>query len=293
MVTGRIPPPQIPGDDWYAQLQRTSIAAAESRFYGRHQPTLSVDLVDKPALGALDTATVTQAIQGATARLRMVMTTPERTRVTSEMLQEARLIPLRQVGAVMVFGFADSHRPGPNDLISQPLESATEAAARVLIELLPSTSEDDTALDAVLAQDVGVRTAVDQVVQAVKDVHAGLHMKLVDETTIEGLLTHAQADVLGDSLQEIDRVTTTETVEGNLDGLRTQRRIFYLLEGSGREIHGGITPDPSLMEAVRKYVGQDVRATLEKEILVNKAGRRRQPSYRLVSLSPVTALFDD
>ena len=79
--------------------------------------------------------------------------------------EKAQLIQRGQSGATIVFEVRRNRTP-PNGLNLVDVGTATEAALHELVEVLPETSEDDTALDAILGQSIPVRLAVSALVDA-------------------------------------------------------------------------------------------------------------------------------
>ena len=279
-------------------MAKSSLLAADSKFYGDSlESLLRVDLQGSRTLGAFDTAKISMAIQDATAKLAHILKEPteERTQSRKTDRQEALLIPRAQLGRSMFFGFPPA--PESIDLSLLPelaIRSWSEMAALELCSILPSSREDDGALDALTSQRATVRSAVSDIVHAVTDIATGigLDFTVAGHEPVHSEMTVDQAEVLADTFKERRTDRRIEQVPGQLDGLRTRRRIFYLELGSGEELHGAIGPDPLLMEQIKENLGRSVVATLESERVETLDGRRGRLKYRLVALEPRVGLFD-
>jgi hypothetical protein len=83
--------------------------------------------------------------------------------------------------------------------------------------------------------------------------------------------------------------TTTITMTGRLDGVRTRRRIFYLELESGAEVYGAV--DLELLEDIRVNLNQKVIATLEEQRITPLTGKRSRPYYRMVRIDSPRTIF--
>lgn len=289
----------VRGSSWAEDAARSSLRAAEAKFYRETQePMLRVDIGGHRTLGAYDTATVAIALQTATAKLGHLILDPgrERTQSRKSDREDALLVPKMQLGRSLIFGFPS---PGPDsetsmfpDLPASP--SLSQAAALELCSILPSSGEDDAALDALISQRVTVRSAINDIVEAVNETATGLQLELtvMGQEKVHSEVSVDQAGVLRDTLKETRTDRRTEEMVGRLDGVRTRRRIFYLELETGEEIHGAIGPDSILMAKIREGLDRTVVATIESERVETNAGHRGRPSYRLIGLEPAKGLFD-
>lgn len=289
----------VRGSSWAEEAARSSLRAAEAKFYPEpREPMLRVELGGQRTLGAFDTATVSMALQTATAKLGHLILDPghERTQSRKSDREDALLIPKMQLGRSLFFGFAAS---GPNtetslfpDLPATP--SLSQAAALELCSILPSSGEDDAALDALISQRVTVRSAINDIVEAVNETATSLHLELsvIGHESVHSEVSVDQAAVLRDTLKETRTDRRSEEMVGRLDGVRTRRRIFYLELETGEEIHGAIGPDSVLMAKIRESLDRTVVAIVESERVETIAGHRGRPTYRLIGLEPVKGLFD-
>lgn len=284
------------GDTWLDQIARASLRAAEAKFFPGHpRPMLTVAL-DDPGADSWETARMTLAVQNATAKIAHLITDPKTQTSQARRVyrEKAPLMPRGQSGATIYFGF-----PTPEfDPVSDPLfdlriATLPEQAAVDLIGLLPTDRADDRAVDAVLARRVTERSAINDLVRAIQDVHAGASFSFTDHVgrTATSVLSQDQAAVLEDALRQTTLDRKTITLTGLLDGMRTHRRLFYLVDEGGREISGGIDTDQ--LPDVRDHIGEQVVATVEEVTTVAKSGRRSHPSYRLLSLARPGELFDE
>ena len=70
-----------------------------------------------------------------------------------------------------------------------------------------------------------------------------------------------------------------------MDGMRTQRRVFFILENdTGKEYQGAI--EEHQLEEVRDAINTQVRARLIKAVQIRADGSHGRPSYRLLGLIP-------
>jgi len=289
----------IHGKSWLDEAARSSLRAADSKFFGAtSDPLLRVEMRGPRRIGVHDTAVVAIAIQDATAKLGHVIRNPhqEWTQVRKKDRELALLIPRGQSGSTLFFGFPPpEEEQGESLLPEHDGPSLSETATRELLEILPGSSEDDAALDAVLGQRTTVRSAVSDIVKAVDETAAGLHLEFtsVGDERLRSQLSTEHAAVLRDGLRETRTDTREMSLTGRLDGVRTRRRIFYLELETGGEIHGAIGPEAELMAEIRRYLDHRVVAAVESEQVETMAGRRGHPTYRLLRLDPAPSLFDD
>jgi len=160
----------------------------------------------------------------------------------------------------------------------------TEKAVGEIVQVLPETSVDDAALDAILGQRVPMRMAVSELVEVARAAHGlGLHWTLPGAVEITSILSGDQAEVLEDGLRQLQVETSRRQVIGRLDGLRTKRRIFYLEQDDGSEIQGAI--DAEKVDSVLASLNERVLATVEVTVTKTAAGRRGREHFRLVNLA--------
>lgn len=298
MVTNgfRVARHAITGDSWLDDLARASLSLAEDKFSEELGP-LPVLRVSLPGINDLDahaSYVITKAVQDATAKIGHVLTQPksEVSSVYPRDRERARLLQRGQSGGLIIFGFPVAGSSPDAYLSARVVETLAERAVRELVNILPTSSEDDAALDAVLAQRPTVRNAVNDIVRAVPSRTERLDFQLIRGTgeVIDSVLSADQAMVLKSSLSEAKRVERRVFMTGRLDGVRTKRRIFYLEPDTGNEIHGAI--DIEQLEAVRDNLDKQVAVTLLEERFMTVAGTRSRPYYRLISINSPEKLFE-
>jgi hypothetical protein len=230
----------ITGDSWLDELARASLAAADAKFSPDHvpPPVLRVVLAGLRDVEARDSYLVTKAVQDATAKLGHILRNPRSETSAAHAADRAKalLIQRGQAGNILIFGFpAIADEPTASNLPVNALETLGVRAARELVTVLPSSADDDAALDAVLAQRLTVRNAVNDIVNAVPRKASGLGLQLTPSSgeAVASVLSADQANVLKDSLKETRVDRRVVTVSGRLDGIRTKRRIFYLEPDAG------------------------------------------------------------
>lgn len=288
----------VENNSWLARAALSSLRSAEAKFHGRATPSplLRVDLRTAAALGAYETSLVSMALQDATAKLGHLIRDPSRnwTQASPESRREALLLARGQIGNSLFFGFPVATSAVESLLPEQHVPTVSEVAVKELCELLPDSAEDDAALDAVLGQRATARSAVGDLVEAVKKAHVDLSLNLtLLDHIVHSELSRDQAEVLSDALNETRTDRRTEQLVGRLDGVRTRRRIFYLELETEQEIHGAVGGDAALMAAIRENLDQQVVATVESEQVESNRGRRGRPTYRLISLVRPASLFDE
>ncbi len=273
-----------------AALYRNSALAFESKFLDSpYMPPLRLDFgafgtVDAQAFGA-----ITSALQQSTATIAKGLLHPgsDSVRRTQADIDRAPLIPLGSFGNSLLFSF-----PAPTitdrDQAAWAMDTdytLTEAAVRELVSVMPKSLDDRDAIDVLPAQAKAVRSAMKTLADAIKTtggIHLTLDLPKLDGR-VESVLSGDQARSVDVALSgKRDRISE-ETVEATLDGVRTQRRIFYLVKEDGAELHGSVGSE--LMPQIREYLGRKVSARLQRIVVENDAGRQTRPVFRLLSLA--------
>src|SRR5262249_33837260 len=111
-----------------------------------------------------------RAIQAATAKLGHIIRDPRSETSIAHAADrlKAPLLLRSQSGNTIIFGFPDvEDQVPPGTLPGVVPETLAVRAARELVSVLPSSGDDDAAIDAVLAQRETVRNAVNDIVKAV------------------------------------------------------------------------------------------------------------------------------
>lgn len=252
---------RIPGEDFAARLARASALAAGSKFE-TEQPTpfIRLDflsgLPDAYALGR----TVEQ-MHSATAQVAKWM----RNHASAPTINQAdrnrvRLMP-RAAGTSIFFDFPDT--PSTSEML--PLgrtETLAEMAAFSLIERLPQSGEDDATLDALLSEPDAIKQAIDRLARAaVASDGFGLEISTRDRRGEHAVITFDQARVLSENLNLASHDVKVSDLRGTLDGMRTKRRLFYLITADESEISGAV--DEELLDQVREQLGRQVQARIE------------------------------
>jgi hypothetical protein len=257
-------------------------------------PSLRVEMTGMRMPDAYATGKVTIAIQQATARLAKSIRNPSaRSDVRREDRERAQLVQRSQIGNVVTFGFADDELAGPGVGLFDGLEirSLAETAALGLVQRLPESAEDDRALDAILAGSPATRRAISEVVEAARTA-SGLTLTYATPQgeTARSSLTAEQAGLLHDSLAVTSQEVTRETIVGLLEGMRTRRRMFYLIREDGTEIDGAI--DENLLAEAKADLDKRVTAVVESSRTQTVGGRHGKKVYRLLSIRREPELFE-
>ena len=287
---------EITGDSWLDDLARASLAAADAKFSPDYviPPILRVVFAGLRDVEARDSYLVTKAVQDATAKLGHIIRKPqtETSAAYASDRLKAPLIQRGQAGNIILFGFpAAEDESTSGTLAGTAVETLAVRATRELVSVLPSSSDDDAALDAVLAQRLTIRNAVNDIVNAVPRKATGLGLQLTPSSgeIIASVVSAEQASMLKDSLKETRVDRRIITVSGRLDGVRTKRRIFYLEPESGGEIHGAL--DRELLDDIRVNLDRQVVVRLQEERIESRTGKRSQPLYRLISIEAAPEMF--
>jgi hypothetical protein len=252
-------------------------------------PPLRLDFNAIGTIDALAFGAITTALQQSTATIAKGLLHPgaDSVRRTRADIDRAPLVPLGSFGNSLLFSF-----PAPtiadHDQESWAMDTdytLTEAAVKELVNVMPKSSDDHAAIEVLPAQAKAVRSAMKTLADAIKAT-GGIHLTLdlpKQDGRVESVLSGDQARSVDVALSgKRDRVSE-ETVDATLDGVRTQRRIFYLVKEDGVELHGPVGTE--LMPQIREYLGRKVTARLQKIVVEDDAGRQSRPVYRLLSLS--------
>ena len=271
-------------------LYRNSAGAFESKFLDtRYRPPLRVDFSQTGNIDAQAFGELTMALQLSTARIARGLRFPsaENVRITRNDVGRSPLVPLGSFGGALLFAF-----PRPN--IAEDGQEAfdldagytlTEAAVKELVTVLPRSLDDRESIAVLTSQAVAVRSAVKTLADAIKTT-GGVRLTLdlpQSDGHVDAVLSADQARGVDVALAGIRDRVTEETVKATLDGVRTQRRIFYLVRENGTELHGSLGPE--LMPQIREYLGRNVVARVQKVVQEDDAGRQKRAAYRLISLS--------
>lgn len=169
-----------------------------------------------------------------------------------------------------------------------PVEHISSRALDRLVNLLPESSRDHSAVNNALGARVTSRRAIKEVAEAAAQI-GGIELVLRRQDDVVGAsMSQQQAQTLRRQLNAREADTQVIQREGILDGARSRRRIFYLDVFSGESIEGII--DEALVEDVLRHLTQPVVATIVRTRYVSKAGVPGRPVYRLTALDPVTQL---
>lgn len=289
---------RAPRETWLDEVAYASLQAAKAKFFPADRPEALLTVsFDGATIAPWKAATVSVALQDATAKIGKLIADPRREYVNNR-LQNRDDVPLLNRGSTgrrLYFGFPT---PIPPVADSDPLmpvfePSLSERAVRELISILPRGVDDDASLDALIARRLTERSAVSDLVDAISKVSNGITLNLeASDARAEpnsSKLTLDQAAVLKDSLAEASAMKEILEVPGIIDGMRTSRRVFYLDTDEGRTINGAISAE--MIEDVKNAIGRHVVATVEASTIRNRAGRRGRTVYQLIALNVEQAMI--
>lgn len=277
---------RIEGDTRLAMLRRTGLMVLRERF-APSAPPLRVQISEDLSVSAL--AHLTHAIQRATTLSAKALLEPQSDSIVlgKHIREMTPLVPRLQTGHMLLFGFPEPS-VSANHLDFQRPEHLAERAVREFLSVLPRDASDTDSLEALPARRSQFRAAVSAVARAVSDTSSSLSFSLRDdrgEESEEAVLTSEQTRRVPEVLKDSRIDSTPLTVEGLMDGMRTQRRVFFILENeTGKEYKGAI--EEHQLEDVRDAINTQVRARLIKAVQVRADGSQGRPSYRLIGLDP-------
>ena len=271
-------------------MYRNSAIAFESKFLTTpFSPPLRLDFGAYESINAQSFGAITIALQQSIATIAKGLLFPAGDSVshTQTDIERAPLIPIGSFGNSLLFDF-------PSPTVTDPDQAAwamdtdytlTEAAVKELVNVMPKTSDDRTAIDVLPAQAKAIRSAMQTLADAIKTtggIHLTLDLPKLDGR-VESVLSGDQARSVDVALAGKRDLVSEETVDATLDGIRTQRRIFYLVKEDDTELHGPVGPE--LMPQIRELLGQRVTARLERIVVEDDAGRKSRPVFRLLALA--------
>lgn len=268
------------------QLARNSLLVLRER-WDPSIPPLRVEFGSAKSVSALSVSEVTKALQDATARVAQLLLhqNKDMSRLSKEIRERARLIPRGQSGNVLLFDF-----PVPVVVDEQEalpvghIEHLSEQAVRELVENLPESRDDQASIQNLPVRRLAIRAAVNTLARAVKN-SGDLKIEIATRsgTPERSVLTRDQAREVPVLLAAEHEESETIEVEGVLDGMRTRRRLFYVIEQEdrgGAEYEGSIEPDQ--VSKVQESLGKLVIARLRKTTKVRDDGSRSHAAFSLM-----------
>lgn len=279
---------RIEGDDFAARVARMSALAAAEKFEPTQPaPFMRVDFLegvpDAYALGR----TIEQ-VHTATAHVAKWIRNPTGSKDVGRADRERVPLRPRAHGSTIFFDFPDT-TAGPDMLFGGRTETLAEVAAFQMIERLPQSAEDDATLDALLSEPDPIKRAIDRLASAaVAASGIGLQVSTREHRGEQALITSDQGRVLNENLNLPVQTVETKVVRGTLDGMRTRRRLFYLISGADDHEIAGAVADDMLLE-VREHIGELVEAAIETTVITTPTGRTRAAN-RLLSVHSLPTL---
>jgi len=277
-------------DPRLASMYRNSARAFASKFFDEHYvPPLRVEFGTIENADALSFGALTTALQISTAIIAkgLVFPAAESFRRTTQDVERAPLVPLGSFGNALMFAFPTPKliEPGQASWNVDIDYTLTEAAVKELVTVLPKHLDDLASIDVLPAQAKAVRSAMKTLADAIK-ITGGIKVTLDlprFDGHVESVLSSDQAKRVGSVLAGTRDRISEETVQATLDGVRTQRRLFYLVKDDGAEVHGPVGPE--LLPKIREYLGRRVTARLQRIVVEDDSGHQSRAVYRLLSLS--------
>ncbi|RBY87085.1 hypothetical protein DQ244_17250 [Blastococcus sp. TBT05-19] len=236
---------------------------------------------------------VLEALQRATAlvgdSLRPTVTDPQR--ITDQRIGRHQLDVLAPSPGSVVLTVVPASEPP--DLFGHEPTTWAEMALAQLVGTLPDDEDEDgdllseAAQGAILASTSTVRAALAALARSIERTDADLTLTLrrPSRVTTRSRLGRRTARLVLAIADEPITLTERHRYEGTLDGLRTRKRMFWLILDNGEEISGGI-PE-RLLGAVRANLGQRVSVDVE-STRQGPEGRLGRPRHILSSLGMTT-----
>jgi hypothetical protein len=269
------------------RFRRNSLLVFREKFESS-VPPVKLELGDRPVISASDLAKITKALQDATAKAAILIRNPkvEHRSVTAEWLEKAALFPRSQSGNVVMFDFATPVARPTDALDVGPGEPLAEQAIRELLGVLPESTDDQRTLEALPGRRAMMRSAVSTLASAVNATRSmTLSLRTTGDTTEQSVLTMEQAREVPELLSATEVERSTVDVSGLLDGMRTRRQLFYIIEDeTGHEFVGSVERDQ--LSRLQEAMTEHVDAVLERAVNIRADGSRSRPAYSLLSLRP-------
>jgi hypothetical protein len=274
---------KITGNGISDRLRRNSLRVLRER-WAPTTPPLRLQLTGRHEVTAHELALITDATQDAVAKIATLLARPssEQTRVTNAARNRALLIPRAHSANTLLFDFPGTF--AGEGLEMGPMDHLARQATSELLEYLPEAAEDTAALAALPERRLAVRSAVQTLATGVQG-SSGISIELAGRgsQTAKSVLTLEQAREIPSLLSGERIASTAISVTGLLDGMRTRRRLFYIVENeSGHEFEGSV--GDSLLSAVQGSLGKVVTAGLTKRVTLRADGHRTNASYDLNSI---------
>lgn len=164
--------------------------------------------------------------------------------------------------------------------------SLSARAVNRITNLLPSSAEDEVAVEAIFGARLPSRRAVLEVARAARNA-GGLSLEYIQDSDhrVTSVVTAAQAEELRGILSAPRDDVITRKFEGTLDGARSARRQFFLTTENFGDVIGVI--EERLVPQVFANLRKTVRITAQETRRSNMAGGRSRPAYLLTSIDPV------
>jgi hypothetical protein len=233
---------------------------------------------------------VLSAFQGATAlvgeSLRPTVV-DEPQRITDQRRGRHQLDVLAPAPGSLVLTVVPA--PGVPDAAGDAPTTWAEMALAHLVNTLP---DDDTlseaAQGAILASNTTLRAGLALIARSVERTGSDLTMTLrrPARQATRARLGRTTARLVLALAEEPVTVTEHERHEGVLDGMRTRKRMFWLVLDSGEEISGGVPEH--LLDTVRANMGSRVSADVD-VTRIGPEGRLGRPRYVLRSIGLTNA----
>jgi hypothetical protein len=281
------------GDDSVDEYERRAIETSFDIATGADDlvapDLLRVELLQtRPSASAF--AAVSEQMHRAAARLAKWQADPSTAGgpIREIDLERAELIQEAQVGNVVFFRVPRA-QDAPRDFVEGDVPTAARSAVRELVETLPRAADDDRSVDGILAAPLPVRMAVSEISQAAAKT-GGLSLVLDAAGTgdLSSVLSKDRADALVEELAKPVEETGRRTFEGEMDGLRGTRHVFYLVERDGRERSGYVSDE--LLPHVIANLQQHVRIDVATKRTSTVGGRKGKERYTLIAVHPVLDL---
>ena len=268
------------------RMARNSLFVLRER-WAPSVPPLRIQIGHPGSLTARGVSDISRAVQDATARVAQLILhqSEDRTRLSASIRDRARLISRGQSHNLLLFDFPQSVvSEGNGELPVGHIEHLSELAVRELVQNMPESRDDRAAIEALPGRRQAIRAAVSTLAKVAKDA-GDLRIMLDSHAGVPdvSVLTAEQAREVPTLLSNVREESEFVPVEGVLDGMRTRRRLFYLIEPDdrgGQEYEGAIGLDQ--VDAVQASLQKFVLARLKKTTLVRGDGSRGRAAYSLV-----------
>lgn len=273
------------------QILEISKAAANSKFNTPRDSLLDVEILGREAEAYL-TSDVLQSVVNAGGYFAKAISEPSsgEVRLNPQFRQKLGVRHLALQGNSFTLGFPPRVDNAQTPLIDEStIPTLAERSFENLTDALPKDVNDELALSSALGMLPPERKGLHQLSETLNKHKVSVALKLATpERDYQGVLTHGQAGILVDSLNESKDITWKQSISGRLDGMRTRRRQFFFETSQGVDIVGAIADD--LLSSLPAFINKPVVGEFVCRQPIYATGKKGKIAYRLTDINMTVAL---